>query len=238
MRYDEAREVYRDCRWCAGRGCLYCKAERDRAYARVFPEAAQPIVSVDTSTQEGMERARRVLGAEAMQHAFGPSGRGAAEIIENAILDEDVVEFFAVYKGSDGDATKALYARLAALGPVGLVAVNLFRACKTSERAKGYRRRAHKSASYDRKQWSMDNLAKVLGDHAEALSLGWGWAEDPAQEYHRWVLYIELPTGQVSFHTDARGLGPDFPNKWDGVRDAAPTRICKWIATLFAYANE
>ena len=44
-----------------------------------------------------------------------------------------------VYRASDGEATKRLYVELELLGPAGVIALNLFRACKNSERAKAYR---------------------------------------------------------------------------------------------------
>jgi hypothetical protein len=53
-----------------------------------------------------------------------------------------------------------------------------------------------------------------------------------AQEFHQWVLYVDLPTGQVSFHTAARGVGPDYPGKWDGVRGTGAIRIIKWASSL------
>lgn len=45
MRYDEMKEVYRDCRWCKGKGCLYCKAEADKAYKAAFPDGPQPMAT-------------------------------------------------------------------------------------------------------------------------------------------------------------------------------------------------
>lgn len=98
-----------------------------------------------------------------------------------------------VYEGSDGQVTQGLYAKLEDLGPVGVVAMNLFRAQKCSDRAKEYRRRAHKSEAYDRKNWSMGNLCMELRRHAVGLNIRWGWKEDPKQEFHKWVLYVELP---------------------------------------------
>jgi hypothetical protein len=134
-----------------------------------------------------------------------------------------------VFAGSNADETKALYDDLETLGPVGIIALNLFRACKCSGRAKLYHRRAHKTEAYARKQWSMDNLAKVLDQHP---LFTWGWKEDPKQDYHRWVLYCDIPTGQVSFHTAHRGIGPDYPVDWDGVADASRIRICTWCQAL------
>lgn len=146
----------------------------------------------------------------------------------------------AIYDGSNGEASKALYDRLEQLGPVGVVALNLFRAQKCSARAKKYRggirgKGSYKDMAYDRKQWSMGNLCQVLGEHAEALGITWGWKVDSAQSYHCWVLYVEIPTGQVSFHTDRRGHGPDYPGDWDGQRDVCAGRICDWCERLLEH---
>lgn len=143
-----------------------------------------------------------------------------------------LAEVLAIYEGADGEATTALYRRLAALGPAGAVAVELFRAQKASSRAKVYRGGGYRGMAYDRKGWAIGNLCRVLTDHGDALAITWGWAEDPAQGYHRWVLTAELPTGQVSFHAGARGAGPDYGAGWDGVRGAGADRICRWCARL------
>jgi hypothetical protein len=125
-----------------------------------------------------------------------------------------------VYAGSDGALTTAYYIELQKRGAIGLVAVNLFRAQKCSGRAKVYRGRRYKDAAYDRKQWSMDNLAKILAAQADALGIRYGWKQDPKTlfgEKASWVLYVELPElGQVSFHSPARGEGPDYPGEFDG----------------------
>ena len=153
------------------------------------------------------------------------------------MADWNLSTILATYNGSDGDKTKALYQALERCGPQGIVAMNLFRACKCSARAKVYRggvrgKGSYKSMAYDRKQWSIDNLAKALSHHQADLSFRWGWAVDPKQSKHKDVLYVELPTGQVSFHTEPRGLGPDFPGEWDGVRGMAPERISRFCASV------
>lgn len=168
-----------------------------------------------------------------------PSGASDGKALTTTGLDEIV----RVYEGSDGDATKALYARLEALGPVGIVAVNLFRANKSSSRAKVYRggvrgQGSYRGMAYDRKQWAMENLCRVLGEHAAQLSITWGWGVDPKQEFHRHVLYVDLPTGQVSFHTAARGDGPNYPGVWDGIGGASADRILRWIARLMKTEGE
>lgn len=141
-------------------------------------------------------------------------------------------EVRAIYDGSNGEATKALYVRLEALGPIGVVAVNLFRAQKNSERAKVYRGRGHRSAAYDTKQWAMMNLCNTLLHEGTAAGFAWGWGIDDEQPVHRHVLYVELPTGQVSFHTDHRGSGPDQPHPFDGQHGRSPWRIVQWVAQL------
>lgn len=142
-----------------------------------------------------------------------------------------------VYMGSDGNATVALYERLKAIGPLGGLAVNLFRAQKASERAKVYRggergRGSYRAMAYDRKQWAINNLCEALEAHAAPLGLAWGWGVDEKQPYHRHVLYVELPTGQVSFHTAEPGAGPDHARPWDGVPGQSTDRILRWIARI------
>lgn len=139
-----------------------------------------------------------------------------------------------IYEGSDGDATKAMYAELEQLGPIGAIAVNLFRAQKNSSRAKEYRGRGYKGAAYDRKQWSMGNLTAILELHGGACSIPWGWGEDAKQTFHKFVLYVDLPTGQVSFHTAQRGTGPTYAGTWDGVANQSAQRIVSWIGRLLA----
>lgn len=139
-----------------------------------------------------------------------------------------------VYEESDASRTVALYKRLEALGQAGALAMNLFRACKNSARATLYRGGGHRRAAYDRKGWALDHVAAVLADHAEAAGIAsWGWQRDPAQEVHCWVLYVDLPTGQVSFHAAARGAGPDYPGVWDG-RPHSAANIIRWCARLLA----
>nr|WP_047169710.1 hypothetical protein [Sphingomonas sp. Y57] len=153
------------------------------------------------------------------------------------MVENRLVEITRIYDGSNGDATKALYAELTALGPVGIVATNLFRACKNSHRAKQYRggvrgQGSYKSMAYDRKAWSIDNLASCLIQHSYVIGIRWGWGVDGKEAVHNAVLYVDLPTGQVSFHTAPRGKGPDYPGEWDGVRGASPGRICAFAAML------
>lgn len=140
------------------------------------------------------------------------------------------------FEGKEPEATKVLYTRLEALGPVGAIAVNLLRAAKTSSRAKVYRgpgSRAWRRESYDRKGWSIGNLCRLLAEHAPTAGIAaWGWGRDEEQPVYRDVFYVELPTGQVSFHSEKRLDGPDYPAAWDGVEGKGGDRIISWCAPL------
>lgn len=146
---------------------------------------------------------------------------------------ESLSRVLAVYEGSDAIATRALYAELGELGYIGDLAVNLLRACKKSERAKVYRGRHYRASSYDGKQWAMEQVCTLLTSHPELVGT-WGWGKDEKQDYHAWVLYVELPQGQVSFHTSLRGDGPDYLKPWDGVTGASVQRIVTFASTLLS----
>lgn len=146
----------------------------------------------------------------------------------------DYASILSIFTGSDGGATKALYDDLEAMGAAGIVAVNLFRAAKNSGRAKEYRSGRSRRAAYDTKNWALENLCAALVSYAIPLGLVWGWKLDPRQEFHNQVLYVDLPSGQVSFHSAYRIADcPDYAGDWDGVRNEAPTRICRHVAGLF-----
>lgn len=132
-----------------------------------------------------------------------------------------------VMKQSDGGVTKAWYAEMNTRGPAGQLAVALFRAQKRSSAAKHYRGGRFRRAAYDVKNWSLSEVCRILTAYP-ALELRWGWKTDAAMETrgdpHNQVLYIELPQGQVSFHSAKRLQGPDYAGDWDGVH-ASPERI-------------
>lgn len=142
-----------------------------------------------------------------------------------------IADVIAAYQGSSGEATKALLARLEQLGELGVVAAYLYRAQKASERAKVYRVGGFRQMAYDRKDWALRELVAAL-QGAPGAGIVWGWGVDDKQPYHKQVLYIDLPTGQVSFHTGARGEGPDYAKGWDGRPGQSPDRIVRWLARL------
>ena len=151
-----------------------------------------------------------------------------------------LAEVMTVYRGSRSDATKRLYDQLAAVGVPGALAVDLLRAQKNSERAKLYRgggaEGRYKMLGYRRKDWALKNLCETLEADAHTFRppIRWGWGRDLAQPFAKDVLYIELPTGQVSFHTEHRGPGPAYSGRWDGAPGTSPSRICRFAANVLA----
>ena len=124
-----------------------------------------------------------------------------------------------IYNGSNGDATKALYAELERCGPIGLISRDLFRAMKCSARAKIYRGGngdgKYKDQAYERKNWSMGLLCQSLTLYSRPLGIEWGWKADPDTLGFEWVLYVSLPNvGQCSFHARERLSGPDYAGRW------------------------
>ena len=137
-----------------------------------------------------------------------------------------------VYEASDGCLTVAFYRRLCAIGPLGTIAMNLMRAQKTSTRAKKYRGTKYRSASYDVKNYSLDQLCAAL--EKDSCGLIWGWGSDSNTLGFPWVLYVELPNiGQVSFHAPSRGIGPNYSSSWDNVKGASEERILMFCDKVF-----
>lgn len=58
--------VYRDCRFCHGRGCLACPGEADRAYASQFPDGPQPIATISSDDPDLGQKI-----AKAIEQALG-----------------------------------------------------------------------------------------------------------------------------------------------------------------------
>jgi hypothetical protein len=134
-----------------------------------------------------------------------------------------------VYQTSDGSVTRRFYRALKERGPWGDVAAALFKAQKASKRAKKYGPVAgvagssYRDLSYQRKAEALAHLCTLL--EAKIPDWAWGWKEDGASGLPPWVLYVEIPQGQVSFHSNERFSGPDYKGKWDGMRGYSEERI-------------
>jgi hypothetical protein len=145
-----------------------------------------------------------------------------------------------IYYGSDGGATRRLMTQLEKTGQLGRIAAQLFRAQKASSRAKVYRGGLrHKSGdfssyrglAYDNKEKALLGLSVVLNEDSQGLR--WGWKPDPNQRHAKFLLYVDLPTGQCSFHSPMRHVGPDYGGEWDG-EHGSETRIVEFCESVLA----
>ncbi len=84
LRFDKERGIYRDCKFCDGRGCLACPEEAEKAYREDFPDGPEPIATFKIDDPKGMERFKKMFGKDALDKAFGPRGGGVDELIKNA----------------------------------------------------------------------------------------------------------------------------------------------------------
>lgn len=136
-----------------------------------------------------------------------------------------------IFEQSDGNVTKSYYALLEKLGPIGLIALNLFRAQKCSIRAKAYRKKTHIQDAYGRKQWSIDQLCDILLRYGSEVGITFGWKQDEKvilSNATSWVFYVDLPNGQVSFHSPVRGKGPEYHSDWDGRKGMSVVRVLQF----------
>lgn len=115
------------------------------------------------------------------------------------------------FEGSDASNTREYLKRVQREGVMGAIAADLFRCQKASTRAKSYRG-SSVARAYARKGAAMADLCRRL---ASSAVLRWGWKADLGNGFAPWVLYVDLPNGQVSFHALGRGDGPDYPGNWD-----------------------
>jgi hypothetical protein len=136
-----------------------------------------------------------------------------------------------IFTQNDGNVTKRYYLELAACGHAGELAVALFRCQKRSSAAKSYRGRNFKAEAYEVKNWSLSEICRLL--QKDNLGMVWGWARDEKAINFEWVLYCDLPTGQVSFHSADRLNGPNYPKEWDGFH-LSKQRIVRFCDSVMA----
>jgi hypothetical protein len=89
---------------------------------------------------------------------------------------------------------------------------------------------SYRGLAYDRKGESLKELASVLVEHGMQIGITFGWGRDEGS-FNPWVLYVELPNGQCSFHSPERYDGPDYLGEWDGVR-ASEERIINFCQVV------
>lgn len=136
-----------------------------------------------------------------------------------------------VFQGSDSACTRKFLTHLEKQGQPGRIAAALFRAQKASSKAKLYSGgiersngefQSFRTLSYEKKSRSLKELCSLLLIDSAGIEWGWGRDDENARAPH--VLYVDLPSGQVRFHTAERFAGPDYPAAQDGER-ASEARI-------------
>lgn len=105
----------------------------------------------------------------------------------------------AAFEASDAALTRRVLKRLEALGPMGCIAAQLFRAQKASSRAKKHRG-DYVDYAYGRKGDCLEQLCALLSTQSDLL-WGWGIDDDVGGFKPQHILYIDLPKGQASFHS-------------------------------------
>lgn len=56
-RYDPDKGIYRDCKWCHGKGCLACPGEAAKEYEATGPK----LVGTFPNTPEGVDAAMKLV---------------------------------------------------------------------------------------------------------------------------------------------------------------------------------
>lgn len=87
MRYDQEKEIYRDCRFCGGMGCLACAKEADKAYHKEFPNGPIPIASFRTNDKKDMVRLK-----ETMNQLMEGLTRGAKQKIDKEDMARQLIK--------------------------------------------------------------------------------------------------------------------------------------------------
>jgi hypothetical protein len=138
---------------------------------------------------------------------------------------------FSVFQGSDSARTRRFLSHLEKRGQPGRIAAALFRSQKASSKAKLYSGgiersngefHSYRSLSYQKKSQALKALCSLL--LLDSAGIEWGWVSDEENSRAPHVLYLDLPSGQVRFHSAERFAGPDYRGTLDGER-ASEARI-------------
>jgi hypothetical protein len=84
-RYDEETRIYRDCKWCGGKGCQFCPAECEKEYKRQFPNGPVPVATFDTTTPQGVEKAKAFMRNILNPPPLSPAEQSIIDQIKNGM---------------------------------------------------------------------------------------------------------------------------------------------------------
>lgn len=148
-----------------------------------------------------------------------------------------------VFHGSNGGVTRSYCRQLEGLGQQGRIAAQLFRTQKASRRAKQYRGGVRQSngrfvsyreLAYERKGECLEVLCDLLSEDSRGIA--WGWKGDSNVRVAPHVLYVDLPQGQVSFHSELQYSGPVYSGDWDKTH-ASEQRILDFCDSVSGVAT-
>jgi hypothetical protein len=140
-----------------------------------------------------------------------------------------------VFYGSDAVRTRKCLAHLEKQGQAARIAAALFRSQKASSKATHYTggiQRSNgefqscRSLSYQKKSRSLEELCSLL--LVDSAGIAWGWGRDDETPHAPHVLYLDLSTGRVRFHSKERLAGPDYP----GFRSLRALTRRRWLVCL------
>lgn len=77
--------IYRDCKWCGGKGCLACPQEAEKEYRRQFPDGPKPMLTIPNDDFDKFEISE-ATGGPSIKDAHGELGALLAEVF--AVLKE------------------------------------------------------------------------------------------------------------------------------------------------------
>lgn len=203
-----------------------------------------PLRDVERSAGEVIRKRREDALARRL---FSPEGQAEQRLrtdlgSRRINLESDHGRATKAYAGSDAALTRRTLRELEDKGQFGRIAAALFRAQKSSSRAKRYRggpdrgSASYSDLAYDRKGETLRSLCKTLAE--DDAGIRWGWGLDDNTEFAPHVLYVDIPTGQVSFHSLDRFDGPDYPGSWDGVKDVSAARILLWCDRMLGSSGD
>ena len=93
---------------------------------------------------------------------------------------------------------------------------------------------SYRSLAYERKGQCLSVLCDLL--QANACGLPGLGIRRQKQFSAKCVLYLDLPIGQVSFHSTERFAGPNYPGEWDG-ENKSEQRILSFCDQLMRSAQ-
>ena len=91
---------------------------------------------------------------------------------------------------------------------------------------------SYSDLAYQKKAEAVAALCEILS--TDPCGMTWGWQHSSQKDYPPWVLYLDLPQGQVTFHSAERLTGPDYEGQWDREHESEQ-RVLEFCDSLVGY---